>query len=283
MTVTLSATASGALLSPVVIRLGAVGDMINVSALVHFLRLRYGRPCTVIGVGPWCVPVFDGNPDVVGIWALDRHRPFLLDAHGWHAVLTLRRSGPAPIYVCDTDRHLRRVQRLLRVSGVERSRCVFLADDPRRNDGHYLDALLRFGAATPAALANSNFPVPAASDVGPRLPQQLEAERSELKRWLTGCGGIGRPLILVQPGNRRTLSSRRARHRKLGRDAKAWPAERWVELLRRLHAREPSALLVLCGAPAEAPMLLELQAAVALAAVVQVAAWPLRRFFPVKP
>ena len=51
-------------LSPIVIRLGSLGDMINLSSLLRFLHRRYGMPCVVIGAGPWNEPVYRGNPDV---------------------------------------------------------------------------------------------------------------------------------------------------------------------------------------------------------------------------
>ncbi len=266
-------------LSPIVIRLGALGDMINVSALLQFLHGRYGRPCVVIGVGPWSEPVFRGNPDVAGVWALDRHWPFLLDATGWRVMSALRGSAPAPIYICDTDRHLRRVRRLLALSGVDQRRCLYLADQGTSPDEHYLDSLLRFGSQTPAALRAGNYPPPPATEARVRLPRDLDAERGAIRAWLGQQGWSGRPLVLIQPGNRRTMSTRRERHSRFDRDDKSWPAERWIELLRRIHTRLPQARLLLCGAREEGPWLGELRAAARLDAELQVATLPLRPLF----
>src|SRR2546430_11563034 len=50
-------------------------------------------------------------------------------------------------------------------------------------------------------------------------------------------------------------------------DDKAWPLERWAALLRRIHARLPQALIVLCGAPRESRLLEWIAAAAQLPAV----------------
>jgi ADP-heptose:LPS heptosyltransferase len=67
--------------------------------------------------------------------------------------------------------------------------------------------------------------------------------------------------VLIQPGNYRSLSSGRKRWRRRKADDKAWPVGNWVQLLERIGARIPDARILLCGAPAEAPMLREIAAA----------------------
>jgi heptosyltransferase-2/heptosyltransferase-3 len=52
-----------------------------------------------------------------------------------------------------------------------------------------------------------------------------------------------------------------------GRDDKVWPVGHWVQLLHRLHARMPDAMLVLRGAAAEMPLLESIRAAAALSCV----------------
>jgi len=264
-------------LSPIVIRLGALGDMINLTALLQLLHRRFGRPCVVIGAGPWCEPVYRGSPDVEKTWVLDRHWPLLLTATGWRVRSALRRSHPAPIYVCDYDKQRTRVERLLTLSGVDRGRCLFLARSG--DEEHYVDSLLRFGRQTPAVLGAERYPPPPVTPSGPRLSRDLEPDRTELQAWIAAQGWSGRPLILVQPGNRRTMGTQRRRHARLARDDKTWPAENWIELFQRIHARMPQALIILCGVAAEEPMLQQLRAGAGLPAVVAVAAVPLRRFF----
>ncbi|SRR5579883_2842576 len=79
-----------------------------------------------------------------------------------------------------------------------------------------------------------------------------EADRADLERWLRSHDLIGKPLLLVQPGNKRTL--KRGRAGQLN-DEKAWPKERWAELIRAILARDPRIHVVLCGVPAEAAVL----------------------------
>jgi heptosyltransferase-2/heptosyltransferase-3 len=111
----------------------------------------------------------------------------------------------------------------------------------------------------------------------PRL-YVADAERAERDAWLQAQGWAGRELILVQPGNHRTMGARRGRWSRTRADDKAWPLERWVALLQRMHAHMGHALIVLRGANDEVPMLQEIQAATALEAVV-VAGDTLREFF----
>jgi heptosyltransferase-2/heptosyltransferase-3 len=123
-----------------------------------------------------------------------------------------------------------------------------------------------FGRLTPAAFDAQDYPWPAPA---PRCAPRLEvsaAARAECAAWLERQGWRDRTLILVQPGNRRTMRGRRLRISDA--DDKAWPLERWAALLRRIHAQLPQALIVLCGAPRESRLLEWIAAAVQLPAVV---------------
>jgi heptosyltransferase-2/heptosyltransferase-3 len=266
-------------LSPIVIRLGALGDMLNLSALLHFLHLRYGRPCVVLGAGPWTEPVYRGNPDVAQVWTINRHIPLLLAPRSWQLLAWLRTSAPSPIYVCDDDKRLPRVQRLLSLSGVDARRTLLIGREAPEDGEHHLDRLIRFGQATPPALRPEHFPPPASLTACLRAPCLRPLERAALRAWILAQGWSGRPLILVQIGNRRTNGTRRGRHRRLNRDDKCWPSAYWTELLRRVHAHMPRAMLLLCGAPGEASMLRALEKELGLRGSTAVAALPLRRFF----
>jgi heptosyltransferase-2/heptosyltransferase-3 len=60
-------------------------------------------------------------------------------------------------------------------------------------------------------------------------------------------------------------------------DDKAWPIERWAELLRSVHERMPDAAIVLCGAPRETLLLGWIHTAVNLPTAVFAAELPLGR------
>jgi heptosyltransferase-2/heptosyltransferase-3 len=95
-----------------------------------------------------------------------------------------------------------------------------------------------------------------------------DSNRADLAEWLRAKGWIGRPLILVQPGNHRSMSRKRHRWERRKTDDKAWPMERWTTLLRKVHERMPDALIMLRGSDKETPMLERVRAAAACDSVV---------------
>lgn len=264
-------------LFPTVLRFGRLGDMVMLTALLRLLQHRYGKPCYVVGAGAWNGPVFLGHPAVADSWAFARHLPFEMSLTWPRVLRMLHRSAPGPIYVCEHHpRQLKRVRRLLRFSGIDPLRVLYITEQAGGSDEHWVDRYLRFGEQTPA--------VPAAGGYRTRLPLSawtpklyvLDTERVEREAWLRARGWQGRPLVLVQPGNRRSMSRRRAELRRLEADDKAWPISRWVELLRRVHTQVPDALILLCGAPQEGEMLREIENAAGLSAVAS-AELPLRQ------
>jgi hypothetical protein len=235
-----------------------------VTAMLDFLHRRYRMPCHVIGVGSWTAGVFEGNPHVARVWAFGRHFPFPLNSQWPEVARTLRDSHPGPIYICEhSHRQLPRIRRMLSFSRVDPARCVFVTELPGTVH-HSVDRLIRLGERTPAALRAADYPAPAAGLTwAPRL-YVSNSDRVELDTWLRSQGWSGRPIILVQPGNHRSMSRRRARWRRLGTDNKAWPVERWVALLQKIRARMPAALIMLRGVREELQMLEELRTAAGL-------------------
>jgi ADP-heptose:LPS heptosyltransferase len=256
---------------PIVIWFGRVGDLILLSALLEILHRRFGLPCHVIGAGTWPCEIYAVHGDVARVSCLHRYTAWALDPAWWRTLRALRASRAGPVYVCETDaRKLGRIRRLLRFSGIETGRCVFLdATLPHASKitpTHWVDRLVSFGRLTPAAFNAQDYPWPAPA---PRCAPRLEVSavaRAECAAWLERQGWLERTLILVQPGNRRTMRGRRLRIS--AADDKAWPLERWAALLRRIHAQLPQALIVLCGAPRESRLLEWIAAAAQLPAVV---------------
>ena len=119
-------------------------------------------------------------------------------------------------------------------------------------------------ARPPAAIAAADYPLPAPAAIdGPRL-HIIDSERAARDRWLQEKGWAGRELVLIQPGNHRSMGPRRERWRRLNTDDKWWPIERWAQLLQRMHAQRPAALLLLRGSVEEVPMLEEIRAVAGL-------------------
>ncbi len=257
-------------------RFGRLGDMVMLTSLLQILRQRYGGACELYASGAWNAALFVGNPDVSRLWTLERHVPVTLGLRWWRAWWRLRRSEGRPIYVAeDRPRQLRRIRWLLRMAGVRRQQCVFISQVPCGEQLHWLDRLTRLGALTPAALSLALAAAePACRTPRPRLhlfPSELAAARA----WLAQQGVDAREIVLVQPGNFRTMSSHRERWRL--DDDKAWPLESWVALLQRVaHARSNATLLV-CGAPEEEEMIEQIVAATRHSRVFGTAL-PLRQF-----
>jgi ADP-heptose:LPS heptosyltransferase len=255
-----SAAASAPAMHPIVIRFGRLGDMVLLSALLNLLHRRYGKPCWLIGSGPWSEQLYRGHQDVARIWTLfGRHTPLFLGPMWWRVLWVLRHSGRSPIYVCETKgtRALKRVQRLLAIAGVEPQRCVFLCEDLIRDKEHFVDCLLRFGKQTPSTLQAQNYPWPQV-DAAPRL-NVPETERRKCDAWIRTQGWSGRPIVLVHPGNRK--STRLRLFRKEQADDKAWSLCNWSELLHRVQETLPQAQIVLCGSPRELALLRQIRSA----------------------
>ena len=240
--------------------------MVMLTAALRLLHARYGKPCYVLGADAWAPNIYRGLSEVEWCGSVPRKAPTFFGL-AWPAILrALRESAPGPIYVFEHHPgQVRRIRRLLRLSGIDPRRCLFIDEAPG-TELPWIDALLRFARRTPPALSAADYPEPAVPSAwSPRL-RVLEVERAERDRWLRSRGFQGEPLVLVQPGNHRTMGRRRLRNWR-GRDDKAWPAERWAELLHRLHARMPTAMLVLRGAAAEMPLLASIREAAALPCV----------------
>ncbi|MBS0431006.1 MAG: hypothetical protein JSS21_01160 [Proteobacteria bacterium] len=138
--------------APLVVRFGAFGDMVLLTPLLHQLHLRYGRPCRVLGSGPWLAPLFAGHPDVLEILALrSRRRPYWLDRSQQKLVGRLRALPRGPVYVCD-DYALDKIRWLLRRAGIAADDCVYANPDCLLGHGeHWIERWLRFAAMTPRA------------------------------------------------------------------------------------------------------------------------------------
>lgn len=265
-------------LRPTVLYFARLGDMIMLTAMLSFLHRRYHKACHVIGVGSWTTDVYEGNPDVAQVWSFGRHFPFPFASIWPQVARALRESHPGPIYICEHHyRQLPRIRRMLAFSGVDPARCVFMTEEPETVN-HSVDRHVRLGEQTPKAIDAADYPMPdQGSPWVPRL-QVFDADRADLGAWLHSQRWSSRPIVLVQPGNHRSMSRRRGRWRRLRTDDKAWPSERWVALLQRIQALMPNALIMLRGSHEEIKMLRQLQAATGLESVV-VASVGLRRLF----
>jgi heptosyltransferase-2/heptosyltransferase-3 len=240
---------------PLVIRFGAFGDMVLLTPLLRLLHRRYGQRCRVLGSGSWLEPLFAGHPDVGATLELaSRKRPYWLDPGQRRLVALLRAQPPGPVYVCD-DWAIDKIRWLLRRARVPVDHCAFANPDCMLRGGeHWIDRWQRFGAMTPAAFAGA----PQAEPSSVPCLHMDDADRVDLRLWLHARDFDDAPLVLLQPGNKRTL--KRGRAGQLG-DDKQWPLANWVAVIRAVLARCPEAKIVLCGAPPEAALLRQIAGA----------------------
>ena len=230
---------------PLVMRCGAFGDMVLLTALLRQLHARVGEPVDVISSGPWTVPLLSGQPGVGEIFILhSRKAPFWLSLRQRALAKWLRARGAGPTWFCDPGIVGRS---LLQRGGIPDSYVCADADLPQIAGEHFVDRWIRFAQETPRAFENR---LPAAST---RVPSAAVLELSaashpRLEKWLGQRGLAGRQLILVQAGNKRTMR-RGARQR--ATNTKYWPEERWAVVIRALRDSRPNHAILMLGVQAE--------------------------------
>jgi len=234
-----------------------MGDMVLQAPLLHLLHRRYGRPCDILSFGGWSRQLYAGCEDVGEICELRvRHAPYWLSPQRWHLVGALRRHG-GPVYVSENiPAHVARIRALLTRAGIGADRCLFLTDCTQITNDHWVDRLLMFGRLTPRAWSAADYPWHDADlQRAPRLHVGAD-DRADCAAWLAAKDLTGFPLVLLQPGNKRT--SRRVASRQP--DSKSWPLENWVALVDAMRATNPRLRFVLCGSPMEQSLLEEIHA-----------------------
>lgn len=271
-----TATAVSTPVTPVVIRFGRLGDTILLQPLMRKLQQRYGKPCRVLALGGWPSVLFSAQPEVDGFIPLrSQHGSLLFSPARWRAALALRQLRDCPFYVCEPELRARtKVRPMLKLAGVRPENCQFIEDTPVLQNEHWIDWLMRFGDRTPPAFRSaygaSSDEAPFTVDntlleKGPRKTgsaPQLQAsadERVDRDEWLRQQGMLGRPLVLLQPANKRTIRWNGVR--RADDDDKSWPAKRWGALARAIAYRLPEAQILFCGSAAEAGYIRSLLAA----------------------
>ncbi|MEW9571928.1 glycosyltransferase family 9 protein [Rhodanobacter sp. Si-c] len=255
---------------PLVIRFGRFGDTVLLQPLLHKLQQRYGAPCDLLAVGAWPMELYADQPEVAEVFALQApRRPLLVSRERWRAIAWLRERRDAPVYVCEPRlRTLLRIQRSLMLAGVPAAHRAYLVDLPLQEREHWVDHLLRFGDCTPSAFHGRCDALAVDPGAAPQLTVDAAA-RVECERWLHARGLHGRPLVLLQPANKRTLRWNGVRA--IADDDKAWPLQHWAALAWTILETLPSARVLLCGCPREAGYLEGIRAIAASESVVSVA------------
>jgi len=229
---------------PLVMRCGAFGDMVLLTALLRQLQLRFDAPADLIASGAWTVPLLQGQPGVGEIFVLgSRRSPYWASPSQQRLVRWLRAREAGPTWFCDADAG----RDLLRRGGIPDD---FVCEDqalPRLPGEHFVDRWIRFANQNPPAFAE--LPEPAHQRIESHAVLNIDAKaRNALEPWLARRGISNRELILIQAGNKRTM---RGWLRGRASNTKYWPAERWAEVIRALRAARPDAAILLLGVQQE--------------------------------
>jgi heptosyltransferase-3 len=249
--------------TPVIIRFGALGDMVLTTPLLRALASRHGQPCAVACCGGFVRPLYQGLPWVGEVVSIaSRGAPYAFSPEQWRLVRFLARHRADPVYLLDGDGKS--------ASFAERAG-VMLAGSMRTTaqtvNHHQIEGQARIAGflAADGGYAPPFVPVPELMVSGP--------ERDECRAWLATRTDAHAPLVLLHPGNKKTMSWR-ARSNNL----KDWPLERWAAVARGVLGALPGARVLITGTAAEARIAGPLVAACADARVVSVAGQtPLRR------
>ncbi len=228
---------------PVVIRFPALGDAVLLTALIRALALRYGSQVDVLASGAWTPEVLAHNPNVGELELIrSRRAPYWLTPSQWSGIRWLRQRRNAPIYYCERDIF---GARFLARSGIDETRIVRAWAHPFDTRQHWVDWYLEIANLTPAALQPPPPPVNA-----PALTQLFIADddQAAVDRWLDERGWAGHPIVLMQPGHKKTFKRGR-----IGTTAhsKHWPAQRWAAVARGVLERLPGSHVLVHGTARE--------------------------------
>lgn len=255
---------------PLVVRFGALGEMVLLTVLIRILAARYGRPVDIVASGGWTRPLLCDQPGVGEVHVIrSRRMPYWLSLEQQRLVALLARRPPGPTWYCDPDDKGRW---LVGKAGIAEASLVEVRHSPIDPREHFVDYWQRIAALTPAA-----FPAAAPAETGRVLPrlEVADATRRELDEWLRARRIPAVAPVLIQAGNKRTMRrGRRAR----ASNTKYWPSERWAAVLQALRALHPDAPILLLGVAAESALNQEIAALAGVSEVFDVAGdLPVRR------
>ena len=234
--------------SPLVIRFGAFGDMILLIPVLKLLSERYGRPCEVISSGPWTEPLLSRVPAASRRFLLtSRRAPYWFNRSQRDLVAWLRQRPTGPVYVFEPDD---KSHWLLDHGWINPDMICTLRDLPRQPGEHILAHALRLAGQTPLALRPSHGGTvqPPAPDARPAL---TEADRSDCSAWLARHHLADVPLVLIQPGNKKTM---KGGNRRRASNVDYWSEANWAGVITGVRRNLPSAGVIVCGSPAERPL-----------------------------
>jgi ADP-heptose:LPS heptosyltransferase len=245
---------SGQCARPLIVRCGAFGDMVLITALIRDLSARLQSDVDIVTSGPWSEPLLQGQPGVGDIMEVrSRKMPYWLSLDQHRVVRALRSRGVGPTWFCDGSAAARP---LLTRAGIPDDFVVDVKDHPLLPGEHATQQWRRLARVMPASpglwSALDPHPTPGRGGAPDPVPEAgggcylrvSGSQQADLEAWLGSRQLLNLPLIAIQVGNKRTM---RRGLRRLAVNSKYWPNERWAAVLRHLRARCPKHAIVLLG------------------------------------
>jgi ADP-heptose:LPS heptosyltransferase len=233
---------------PLVVRFGALGDMVILTVAIRHLHARFGQPVDIIASGDGSRPLLDGQPGVGDIFTIgSRRRPYWLSLEQHRLVTDLRTRTPGPTWLFDHDN--RKICDLLIRAGGTPAHWCHHEDLTGLAGSHFCERWLRFSYRNPPVLGGDDLPVQANDAFGELMV--TPAQRANVASWLRAKGWPENKLILVQVGNKRTM---RRGFRQRRSNSKYWPEENWARVLRGLREQHPEHQILMLGVPQESPL-----------------------------
>lgn len=233
---------------PLVVRFGALGDMVILTTIIRHLHARFAKPVDILASGNWTRPLLSDQPGVGDIYVIgSRKRPYWINFAQQQLVRSLRDRGPSPTWLCDHDNDLT-IPVLQRAGWSEQYWCHYahLRDVP---GPHFCDLYLRYAYRNPPILGGNDLPLTATDAYG-QLMVTVE-QRNSLQTWLQTRGLTEQSFILIQVGNKRTM---RRGLRRRSTNSKYWPEAKWSAVIRGLRELHPQHTILLLGVPQEAAL-----------------------------
>jgi ADP-heptose:LPS heptosyltransferase len=233
---------------PLVVRFGALGDMVILTVLIRHLYARFGQPVDIVSSGGWTRPLLEGQPGVGDLYVLgSRKRPYWISTDQQQLVNQLRKRGPSPTWLCDYDND--KTCWMLRRAGWQPKHWCEVRDTHDVAGPHQCDLYLRHAYRNPVVVADKDMALTATDAFGQLVV--TDTQRAHLDRWLYDHHWLGRSLILIQPGNKRTM---RRGPRQRSSNLKYWPEQNWASVLQGLRARHPEDVILMLGVPQESAL-----------------------------
>lgn len=223
---------------PLVVRFGAIGDLIQLTSMLEQLHRTWRRPVDLLTGSAVAELVVRGLPHVGEVLAIgSRSTPYWCSPRQWRAVRTLRRAPAGPAWVIDhRPRAVRTLRRLLERAGTDPALVRDSEAVPRAPLEHTLDYQHRLAREMPVIPPDA----PGGGLAGPPPPRLAVTpeEVDDCRSWLARRGLGDAPMVVVQTSSRNLKRGR-------------WPRDRWRRAGEGILSALPDARLVLTGTPAE--------------------------------